>query len=278
MAFLLLLLLQAAPPSTAGEDALWERARRHAAAEEHWEAYYAFREIVLRHPQSPRAAEAKRQEMAQALELARKGHRQSTLGLPLFSTSQTGLDLLRDSLRRYPREDFAPDFTQKLGMYFYKRRDWDLAGAEFQTVLEQYAEAPEAVLALYMLALTAEQRVDSVEKDVKPIREARRLHERFLEEADKMRRLPDPAPRWVDELVPTVRGRLAHLYGLLLQKHLLTAEYYDWRDYPRAAAIYYRTILKDEASFRRVLPDAADFPVHAAVAKARARLAEDVGK
>jgi tetratricopeptide (TPR) repeat protein len=276
IAFVLAALLQ--QPSTAGEDALWERARQHVAEGRHHEAYYTYREIVLRYPQSPRALEAKRQEMAEGLELAKAGHKQSTLGLPLFSTSQTGVDLLRESLRRYPREDFASDFTQKLGMFFYKRGEWDLAAAEFQTVLEQYAEAPEAVLALYMLALTAEQRVDSVEKDIKPIREARRLHERFLEEADKMRRLPDPAPRWVDELVPTVRGRLAHLYGLLLQKHLLVAEYYDWRDYPRAAAIYYRTILKDEASFRRVLPDTADYPIHPAVTKARARLSEDAGR
>lgn len=271
------LLLQAAP-SPGGEDALWARAQGHQAKAEHYEAYYAYREVVLRYPQSPRAAEAKRREMASALELAKAGHKQSTLGLALWSTSQPGVDLLRDSLRRYPREDFAADFTQKLGMFFYKRDEWDLAAAEFQTVLEQYAEAPEAVLALYMLALTAEQRVDRVEKDIKPVREARRLHERFLEEADKMRRLPDPAPRWVDELVPTVRGRLARVYGLLLQKNLLTAEYYDWRDYPRAAAIYYRTILKEEASFRRILPDTADYPVHPAVTKARARLAEDGGR
>jgi outer membrane protein assembly factor BamD (BamD/ComL family) len=276
--FLLAALLQQPPPSQGGEEALWERGRAHAAAGEHFEAYYDFREYVLRYPQSPRASEAKRQEMAAALELARGGHRQSTLGLRLFSTSQTGVDFLRESLRRYPREDFASDFTQKLGMFYYKRSEWDLAAAEFQTVLEQYPEAPEAVLALYMLALTAEQRFDGVERDLKPIREARRLHERFLEEADKMRRLPDPAPRWVDELAPTVRSRLARIYGLILQKHLRTAEYYDWKDYPRAAAIYYRTILKDEASFRRILPEAADYPVDRAVTKARARLAEGAGK
>ncbi len=276
MIVLLLAALQQAAP--AGEDALWERARARYAAGEYYEAYYEYRDFVVRHPQSPRASEAKRQEMASALELAKAGHKQSTLGLRLFSTSRTGVDYLRESLRRYPREDFASDFTQKLGMFYYKREEWDLAAGEFQTVLEQYAEAPEAVLALYMLALTAEQRFEAVEKDLKPVREARRLFERFLEEADKMRRLPSPAPRWVDELAPEVRSRLARLYGILLEKHLRTAEYYDWKDYPRAAAIYYRTILKDEASFRRVLPDPKDFPVHRATAKARARLSEGGGK
>lgn len=276
MIALLIAALQQASPT--GEDALWERARARSAAGEYYEAYYEYRDFVVRYPQSPRASEAKRQEMASALELAKAGHTQSTLGLRLFSTSRTGVDYLRESLRRYPREDFASDFTQKLGMFYYKRGEWDLAGGEFQTVLEQYAEAPEAVLALYMLALTAEQRFEAVAKDLKPVREARRLFERFLEESDKMRRLPDPAPRWVDELAPTVRERLARLYGILLEKHLRTAEYYDWKDYPRAAAIYYRTILKDEASFRRVLPDPKDFPLHRATEKARARLSEGGGK
>lgn len=278
MIALLLAALQQIPAAPGGEEALWERARTHYGAAEYDEAYADYREFVVRFPQSARASEAKRQEMASALELAKAGHKQSTLGLRLFSTSRTGVDCLRESLRRYPREDFASDFTQKLGMFYYKRGDWDLAGAEFQTVLDQYAEAPEAVLALYMLALTVEQRFEAVEKDLKPVREARRLHERFLEEADKMRRLPDPAPRWVDELAPTVRGRLARIYGILLEKHLRTAEYYDWKGYPRAGAIYYRTILKDEASFRRVLPDPADYPQHRAVTKARARLSEDGGK
>ncbi|HEX7900857.1 MAG TPA: outer membrane protein assembly factor BamD [Planctomycetota bacterium] len=277
MIALLLAALQQIPAS-GGEDALWERARARSAAGEHFEAYHAYREFVLRYPQSPRASEAKRLEMASGLELAKTGHAPSTLGLRLFSSSATGVEYLRDSLRRYPREEFAADFTQKLGMFYYRKGEWDASALEFQTVLDQYAESPESVLALYMLALTAEQRFDGVERDLKPVKEARRLHERFLEEADKMRRLPDPAPRWVDELVPAVKARLARIYGLLLEKHLRTAVYYDWKDFPRASAVYYRTILKDEASYRRVLPDPRDYPVHEAVLQARARLAEDAGK
>jgi outer membrane protein assembly factor BamD (BamD/ComL family) len=271
-------ILALALAQTGGEEALWERARAAQEVGQHFEAYHAYREFVLRHPQSSRATEAKRQEMAAALELARTGHATNTLGLRLFASSATGVEFLRDSLRRYPREDFASDFTQKLGMFYYRRQEWDNAALEFQTVLDQYPESPEAVLALYMMGLTAEQRFDGVERDQKPVREARRLHERFLEEADKMRRLPDPAPRWVDELVPAVKARLARVYGLVLEKHLRTAEYYDWKEFPRAAAIYYRTILKEEQSFRRVLPDPKDYPLHEAVRNARVRLAEAGGK
>ena len=260
-----------APEPALRERALWESARTRMDAGEFYDAYHALREYVIRFPQSPRAQEAKRLEMLSALELARKGHKKSVLGLRIFSTSKTGIDLLRESLRRYPREDFAADFVQRLGMYFYREGEHDLAAAEFQHVLDQYPDAPEVVLALYMLGMTAEQRFDGIERDIKPMRDARRLYERFLEESGRMRRLPDPAPRWVDELSGTVRDRLSKVYGLLHEKTLLSAEYYDWKGLPRSARFYYVNILRDEASFRRVLPD---LPAHPAVTKARERVSE----
>lgn len=262
---------QQAPEPALREQALWEAARTRMDQEEFYEAYQTFREFVVRFPQSARAQEAKRLEMTSALELARKGHKKGVFGVRIFSTSETGIDCLRESLRRYPREDFAADFVQRLGMFFFRRGDYDLAGAEFQQVLDQYPDAPEVVLALYMLGMTAEQRFDGIERDVKPLRDARRLYERFLEESGRMRRLPDPAPRWVEDVSGTVRERLSRVYGRLHEKTLLSAEYYDRRGLPRSARFYYVNILRDEASFRRVLPD---LPEHAAVKKARERVSE----
>ena len=260
-----------APEPALRERGLWEAGRTRMDAEEFYEAYHAFREFVIRFPQSPRAQEAKRLEMTSALELARKGHKKAVLGVRIFSTPETGIEYLRESLRRYPREDFAADFVQRLGMYFYRQGELDLAAAEFQHVLDQYPDAPEVVLAIYMLGMTAEQRFDGIERDAKPLRDARRLYERFLEESGRMRRLPDPAPRWVDDVSGTVRERLALVYGRLHEKTLLSAEYYDGKDLPRSARFYYVSILRDEASFRRVLPD---FPEHPAVRRARKRVSE----
>jgi outer membrane protein assembly factor BamD (BamD/ComL family) len=256
------------------ETAHFERALTWFKAGGYYEAYHDFEAFILKYPQSERATQAKRMEMAAALELAKAG--KSTF-FGLATTSTTGVDYLHDALRRYPREDFAPDFLQKLGMFFYDREDYDRAADEFGRVLELYGDAPEAVLALYMLGRTSERRYeklssfDTVDYDVRPLKDARRHYERFLEEADRMRKLPDPAKKWVDGILSTVRERLAVVYEKMLRKTLKTAEYYDWKGLPWSAEPYYIAILQDEATFRKILPS---FHATRAAARARQRLTE----
>ena len=256
------------------ETAHFERALTWFKAGGYYEAYHDFEAFILKYPQSERATQAKRMEMAAALELAKAG--KSTF-LGLATTSTTGVDYLHDALRRYPREDFAPDFLQKLGMFFYDREDYERAGEEFARVLELYGDSPEAVLALYMLGRTSERKYeklssfDTVDYDVRPLKDARRHYERFLEEADRMRKLPDPAKKWVDGILTTVRERLASVYERMLRKQLKTAEYYDWKGHPWSAEPYYVAILQEEASFRKILPS---FPSTRAGQRARQRLTE----
>jgi hypothetical protein len=75
----------------------------------------------------------------------------------------------------------------------------------------------------------------------------------------------------VDALIPAVRERLSTVYERLLSKQLKTAEYYDWKGYPWSAEPFYLSILRDEATFRKVLPA---FPETRASRHARARLIE----
>ena len=268
------LLASKAQEAPIREAAHFERALTWFKAGGYYEAYHDFEAFILKYPQSERATQAKRMEMAAALELAKAG--KSTF-LGLATTSTTGVDYLHDALRRYPREDFAPDFLQKLGMFFYDREDYDRAADEFGRVLELYGDAPEAVLALYMLGRTSERKYeklssfDTVDYDVRPLKDSRRHYERFLEEADRMRKLPDPAKKWVDGILSTVRERLAVVYEKMLRKTLKTAEYYDWKGLPWSAEPYYIAILQDEATFRKILPS---FPATRAAARARQRLTE----
>src|SRR5207249_5552210 len=104
----------------------------------------------------------------------------------------------------YPREDVSAGYCQKLGQFDYERAECEHAAEEFTLVLEQYADSPDSVLALYMLGLTNESRFDAVDYDAKPLKDARRYYERFLEEADRLRKLPPPAKDSVDGLVGAV--------------------------------------------------------------------------
>jgi len=268
------LLATRVPEAAVREAAHFERAATYYKAGGYYEAYHDFEGFILKFPQSERATTAKRMEMTAALDLARVG---KSTWLGLGTSSATGVDYLNDALRRYPREDFAPDFCQKLGMFFYEREDYERAGEAFTRVLEQYGDAPEAVLALYMIGRTSERRhekmsaFDTVDYDVRPLKDARRQYERFLEETDRMRKLPDPARKWVDGILPTVKERLASVYERMLRKQLLTAEYYDWKGLPWSAEPFYTAILRDEATFRKVLPS---FPVTKSAQRARVRLTE----
>jgi len=262
------LLATRVPDAAIRENAQFERATTYYKMGAYYEAYHDFEAFILRFPQSERVTTAKRMEMTAALELAKSG---KSTWLGLGTTATPGIDYLHDALRRYPHEDFAPDFLQKLGMFFYERLEWDRAIEEFGRVLEQYPEAPEAVLALYMLGRTSEVRFDALDYDVKPLKDARRHYERFLEEADRMRRTSSDAKRLVDALIQAVRDRLASVYERMLSKQLRTAEYYDWKGLPWSAEPFYLSILRDEASFRKVLPS---LPQSRAGRAARARLVE----
>jgi len=132
-------------------------------------------------------------EMTAALDLAKVG-KSTWLGLGTSSTA--GVDYLHDALRRYPREDFAADFFQKPGDVFYEREDYERASEEFnrvpRIVRRQRRGGPPRS---YMIGRTAGARhermssFDTVDYDVRPLKDARRHYERFLEEADRMRRL-----------------------------------------------------------------------------------------
>ncbi|HZE98059.1 MAG TPA: outer membrane protein assembly factor BamD [Planctomycetota bacterium] len=256
------------PDAGIRENAHFERATTFYKSGAYYEAYHDFEAFILKFPQSERVTTAKRMEMTSSLELAKVG---KSTWLGLGTTYTTGVEYLHDALRRYPHEDFAPDFLQKLGMFFYERTEFDRAAEEFGRVLEQYAESPEAVLALYMMGRTSEVRFDALDYDWKPLKDARRHYERFLEETDRMRRLSDQAKRWVDALLPAVRERLGSVYDRMLAKQLKTAEYYDWKSLPWSAEPFYLSILRDEVSFRKALPG---YPETKAVKKARARLTE----
>jgi len=243
------------------ENARFEEAEALYQAGAFYDACRRFEEFIARCPQSERATAAKRRLMDSALELAHRGHATGFLGIGLFSSSKTGIEKLHEALRRYPREDFSAEFYQLLGLFFYGRGELDAAEVEFATVLEQYPDSPLVVPALYYLGCSRRDRFDDVPYDIKPLKDARRHFERFLEEADRMRRISPRAEEWVNRYLPEVRAHVARIKETLAEKELRTAEYYRWKGLPRSAAVSYRAILRS-------------FPATQAAARSRQRLLE----
>ena len=61
-------------------------------------------------------------------------------------------------------------------------------------------------------------------------------------------------------------------YDRILNKKLKTARYYVWHDFPKAAHMYYVSILRDAATFRGILPN---LPDSEAIRQARKQVGED---
>jgi len=81
-------------------------------------------------------------------------------------------------------------------MFFYEREEYDRATEEFTRLLEQYPELPKRSCRFTCWAATAEKRFDAVDLRRQTAEGLAPPYERFLEEADRMRRLSDQGKRW----------------------------------------------------------------------------------
>lgn len=208
-------------------EALWSGGR----FEDAHQAYAAF---ALRHPESVQAEEAKEQAMACALRLAELGDPQTVFGLVTVAySSKTGRELLREFLKRYPREKTSAKYYYLLGE-FLVRQEEDEAEAEFVLLLQEYPGSGYAARALIHLAEIQMRRFHGVAYDGKPLREAKRHFARFLEEYGG-----------TDEtLTAKVRGEIARIQELLAEKEWRIGDYYHGRGYPRAAKMYFEHVVR----------------------------------
>lgn len=236
------LLVLHAPDPRIQESAHAGRVQSRLKSGTPFEAYNDAENFLVRFPQSDRATAVKRLEMTAALELIRKGH--GGVGFGLFASSRPGMELLKAALRRYPREEFTPEFYQELGNYHYERGRYEDAELEYSFILDRHGDSPWFVLALFMLARCREHRFNSLDYEMKPLRDAKRHFERFLEEAERMRRLPEPAARWVDDQIGIVKERLDRIRELMADKELRVAGHYETRGFPKSAAVHYRAVVR----------------------------------
>ena len=94
------------------------------------EAFLALDDFLRKFPESNMAEEAKILEMDCALLLAKKGETGSFWGeVPVVkwfvNSPKKGVELLRMTLQRYPREPFSSLYYYKLAEFFFEEEDFD---------------------------------------------------------------------------------------------------------------------------------------------------------
>lgn len=224
---------------------LWSGGRFH-------DACLALDDFLRRHPGSAMAEEAKRLEMDSALSLAKKGYAGNFWGsVPLLkwiaTSSKMGLDLLRTTLQRYPREPFSSLYYFKLAEFLFDEKELDAAEQELKFLLSEYPATADAPRAILLLGRIGMKKYDSVEYDIHGLKEARRHFARFVEEAPLLSKISPEAADFIAGSLPYAKGKIAFIDDKEAEKEFRVGEYYRRKGHLRAARIYYEWVRKEYA-------------------------------
>lgn len=218
------------------EEALFARSDILFNAQRYLEAYQECDSLILKYPDSGHLTEVKLRAMESAWRIAKQGHIETVLGMPVYRSSKRGIDLLRKMLERFPKEDFSDDYAFLLGMYYFQNRDYEEAETEFALLVDQYPDSDSAPLALFKLGEIGLLKFDGIDRDLRPLQDTRRHFQRFIDEYGQ-----NPQQRLRTE---EAKEKITLILNVQADQELKIADYYQWKDFPKAAAIYYRSILR----------------------------------
>ncbi len=262
-------LAHTAPDPSTRAGALWGLATAAGNAGAWRTAFNAFDTFQSRFPDDDLATRAKLMMMECALELGRAGEKESVLGIPMYTSSKAGIELLQNTLNRFPREDFSDDYCYKLAEFHHERGEADLAEAQLNTILTDPAyqrsnSAPRALLFLGQIGL---ERYAGVWYDHKMIADAKRAYERFLSDyqqfADEPAKAAEYGIRDFPKMIVVARAGIRTCEEALAERELTVAEYYADRDRPEAAKLHLGIVLKtypETRAAQRAQKRLQDFP------------------
>jgi len=245
-------VLTASPVDAAlRERGLLLRARALAAAGRLVEARDEYIRFVQVFPDSARGPAAREELMRTDLARAREGDLQSVLGLPLYRSSRSAVQALKETLLRFSREECTDDYYLRLAVFFVEQGDTLLAEDELTFILENYPMSDSAPRALLLRARLRLNRFDGIDYDLKPLIDAKRDYEKFA--GDFLRHAEDPArlrqlgldPERLKAMEAQVREGLRFVNSKQAEKELALANFYLFRDRPRSAKVYLDSILKN---------------------------------
>ncbi|MBI2931871.1 MAG: outer membrane protein assembly factor BamD [Planctomycetes bacterium] len=240
-----------APDASLRSNASYWRGETLMKAGATLDAYHAFENYQTRYPDGEFSTRAKARMMECAMVMAKVGTTDTILGLPVITTSKTGIELLRHTLQRFPREDFSDDHYYRLAEFYYERGDLSEAELELNFILfdPTYKRSNSAPRALLLLGRIGLERYDGVDYDHKTLADAKRAYEQF--ELDYKRYLDDPQKaaelglQDLPALMATARAGIAFVNERLAEREFMLAEYYARHGRPAAARVYLAGLLKN---------------------------------
>jgi outer membrane protein assembly factor BamD (BamD/ComL family) len=244
------LIADTAPDPGMRANALYKRGEALLLLGAYPQAYREFDAYQARYPDGDLVGRAKQNMMESALGLARVGQRDTILGLPIVMTSKPGIELLKSTLARFPRELFSDDYLLRLAALYHERQEYAEAEGELQLLLSDpaYKVSNSAPRALLLLGRVGLERYGGLSYDHKTLSDAKRAYEQF--EIDYKHLLDDPQHAAsvglpdISRLIQAARAGILFVDEKLAERELALAEYYVGRGYPNSARPYLAYIMK----------------------------------
>jgi len=248
--FVLHLLLANVSDSKLQEKARFIRGKILWTGSRFQNAYLALDDFLRRFPVSKKAEEAKQLEMDSAFRVAQK---KETSGfwarVPLLKwlarSSREGLDMLRMSLQRYPREPFSSLYYYKMAELLFQDGAFDTAHHELKFILAEYPKTVEVPKAILLLGKIGLNKFDSIDYDIHGLKEARRHFERFIEEAPILSAISSDAAGFIQQSLPYAKEKVSYINNKEAEKEYRVGEYYRRKGLIRSARIYFEAVQKE---------------------------------
>lgn len=215
-------------------------------------AFYHLDELMDFHPDSPLYPRALQRQYDIA-DAYLKGYKNRFLGMPLFGAQGPAIDMLFRIQQRAPGSPLAEKALLRTADYYYADGQFDLAEDAYAAYLRSYPRSPLAPRVRLRQAFSNYAQFRGLRFDATPLLDARA---QLVELASAN---PDLAAE------ENLGAFVERIDTTLARKMLVTAEFYERTNEDRAAAYYYR----------RVIRQYADTPEAREAEQALARLPQD---
>lgn len=150
-------------------------------------------------------------------------------------SADEGADMMQTALEAFPQKEFAPGYAIWLARFLHEEEeDTSTSTKVCRFIVEEYSQIPEVVSeAIYLLGELALTRYNGIAYDAQPLRDADKHYLQVLQEYPS------------STVAVKARKRRAQIDEILARKELIAGEFYRARGLDTAAAIYYRSIVKN---------------------------------
>lgn len=217
-------------------------------------SFYHLDELMDFHPDSPLYARALQRQYDIA-DAYLNGYKNRLFGIPMFGAEGPAIDMLFRIQQRAPGAPLAEKALLRTADYYYADGQFDLAEDAYAAYLRAYPRSPLAPRVRLRQAFSNYAQFRGLRFDATPLLDAR----------TQLVQLASASPDLAAE--ENLGQFVERIDTTLARKLLVTADFYERTNEDRAAAYYYRQVIRQYAGS----PEARD------AERALARLPDDLG-